>query len=885
MLGSSRQWKAIRRGVVLPATLAWMGLAGTAMFWLPSFDMCGFCQQFPALCPSTPPILTPTVNAGSDKTVEVGQVTTLIGTVSGGIPPYQTILWQQISGPAQTISGANGLLLSVTGTAKGAAVFQLTVTDAAGTSSSDTATVTVNEATTAPLTVNAGADRVAAVAIGAGGALQLPAGQLLTAIASDPSFPNAELTFNWTVESVPPGSNASAVTILNPASSVTDVLFVAIPGYSANAMTAGGNPATIQNIVVPGDYAFSVTATNPNGDTSAPDTVVRTLVPLFDINPGGTVLQGLAVAPDAQRNHVVAPGGTATFELALLGVQAGTLFFQAEDQSGGDPLDNIALGSEPVVAATPPTITTIMVDATISDPGTFELQASFSGGEASVPLEDVDNAFVHVQRPLADEVDQGELGLIDSDPDEPVQYQGFQSVDADLGIGNKLLEVDIYDNGDPHIISVALGAQTIQVLNQINNANANSANANVEDPGTNETITLGAGAFSDCTGNITAATYGDFDGDGDEDLAVATTDDLVCILWNNLSAATDLDDLDPVFTVDEDGDAIGGGDGGSVIEHDDDGGVNVTAVGEITQLIALNFNGNAAIDLAWGDPTAQGGNAGDEPGVVRVLAGGVPGALHIPLPGNTTSYANDVPSSQKVQYIGRDDASGDGLDDDHAGAALAKGNFSSPTLDDLIVGAPGTDDTATAGITGGGRVIRFAANQFNVALLEPGVQIINGAAGDDLFGTSVVVGDLDGDGDDDLAVGAPLADAGGTDRGIVYLFVNGNAVAIGANTPRIAGAVDNDMLGDAQGKLAVGDVTGDGVPDLIVAGEAASDVLGVWEGGAFGTGAQGFDIEFTGFDIGNGTIIDFIDMNNDGTADLYVGDDSSGAAGYFIPVP
>jgi len=89
------------------------------------------------------------------------------------------------------------------------------------------------------------------------------------------------------------------------------------------------------------------------------------------------------------------------------------------------------------------------------------------------------------------------------------------------------------------------------------------------------------------------------------------------------------------------------------------------------------------------------------------------------------------------------------------------------------------------------------------------------------FGGSVAnIGDLDGDGVNDLAVGARKDDAGGTDRGAVHiLFMNtdgsvDSTVEINDSTTNGPALTNNDHFGDSVANI--GDLDGDGVNDLAV---------------------------------------------------------------------
>ena len=165
---------------------------------------------------------------------------------------------------------------------------------------------------------------------------------------------------------------------------------------------------------------------------------------------------------------------------------------------------------------------------------------------------------------------------------------------------------------------------------------------------------------------------------------------------------------------------------------------------------------------------------------------------------------------------------------------------------------------------------RFAAllpkpAQFENPFVEP-VKIIRewrGEASGDQFGwIARNIGDVDGDGVNDIVTSAPTHGAQGSNAGRIYVY----SVASG----RLLWTADGspgDQLGT--GVEAAGDTNGDGIPDVVASGPAGSGVAYIYSG-RDGRVLQSFKSSNPDEAFGN-HISAAGDVNGDGYADVIVG--------------
>ncbi|HLD51216.1 hypothetical protein A3K34_01145 [candidate division WWE3 bacterium RIFOXYC1_FULL_40_10] len=140
----------------------------------------------------------------------------------------------------------------------------------------------------------------------------------------------------------------------------------------------------------------------------------------------------------------------------------------------------------------------------------------------------------------------------------------------------------------------------------------------------------------------------------------------------------------------------------------------------------------------------------------------------------------------------------------------------------------GYDDYATSnGQTGNGKVYIY----FGGLLFDNTVDItITGEAASDFFGSQedgISLVDLNGDGSDELIVGAPYNDAGGSNVGKIYIYTggvlsSGTYAASVANTTLVGNLTDRRQLGRS---VSYGDADNDGDMDLLIGSIAESQAV------------------------------------------------------------
>jgi len=225
-----------------------------------------------------------------------------------------------------------------------------------------------------------------------------------------------------------------------------------------------------------------------------------------------------------------------------------------------------------------------------------------------------------------------------------------------------------------------------------------------------------------------------------------------------------------------------------------------------------DFNNDGHDDLAIGAPKAQMNDDGHTIGGNVTVGHGHIGGL--------------VPFDAFLMKLGQEGLPDQPADDDAFGDALAAGDFNHDGYDDLAIGVPGAGGLGAVLVVYGSQWSLLFANHWYFSLWDLNQTTQEGAR----FGDALAAGDFDGDGFDDLAVGAVGYDASANqvDIGLVAV-VYGSASGLGPGrvtwlSEDLLFGPGNSESGDHFGAaLAAGDLTGDGRSDLAIGVPSETD--------------------------------------------------------------
>ena len=243
------------------------------------------------------------------------------------------------------------------------------------------------------------------------------------------------------------------------------------------------------------------------------------------------------------------------------------------------------------------------------------------------------------------------------------------------------------------------------------------------------------------------------------------------------------------------------------------------------------------LDKVWGDMRVMGKNAHDNSGNA-IAHGDINGDGYTDIiigapyadPGGRSAAgetyvifgSSNPPSTIELSTESADITICGAAYGDLSGYAVASGDVNGDGYDDIIIGAFGADPPG--GSDAGETYVIFGSSSppstFDLSTQSADITVCGGAY--DLSGHAVAFGDMNGDGYDDIIIGAYAADPSGRDRaGKTY-------VIFGSSFPSppyildlnswpaditVCGAAANDESGHA---VASGDVNGDGYDDIII---------------------------------------------------------------------
>ena len=326
------------------------------------------------------------------------------------------------------------------------------------------------------------------------------------------------------------------------------------------------------------------------------------------------------------------------------------------------------------------------------------------------------------------------------------------------------------------------------------------------------------------------------------------------------------------------------------INENDDSGFSVSGAGDV--------NGDGVDDVIIGAPFADP-NGVNASGQSYILFGGSDvgsgGSLNLTTLNGINGFV--------FNGVNRYDRSGFSV----SGA----GDINGDGVDDLIVGARsnGVAGVAENYVVFGGSDIGNSGS-LNPSDLD-GINgfVINGAEVLERTGYSVsAAGDVNGDGVDDVIIGAPMADANGADSaGESYVVFGSSDIGFGGSLNLSAlngvnGFVINGIIATDQTGISVsgaGDINGDGMADVIIGSSFIAyeynrrafppDTYVVFGGTDVGIGGS---LDLSTLDGVNGFVVRGInlgdqfgesvsgagDINGDGLDDIIIGDNRGGAS-------
>jgi len=386
--------------------------------------------------------------------------------------------------------------------------------------------------------------------------------------------------------------------------------------------------------------------------------------------------------------------------------------------------------------------------------------------------------------------------------------------------------------------------------------------------------------FNDYSGG-SVSSAGDINGDGFDDIIIGATQ-FGFYASENGEAYVVFGTASP-FAATLELSSLNGTNGFAIkgIDFEDAAGSSVSSVGDI--------NGDGFDDLIIGASAADpnGNSFSGESYIIYGKETGFGASLDlVSLDGTNGFVINGIAAGDRTGF-----------------SVSSAGDINNDGFDDVIIGARDASPNGN-GSAGQSYVIYGQANstfELSSLLAENGGDggagfVINGIDADDRSGTSVSsAGDINGDGFDDIIIGASHADPNGSRSGESYV-VFGQAGSFGASLDLSALNGSNGFVingidgGDYSGRSvsSAGDINGDGFDDIIIGaygadpngGRSGESYVVFGQAGGFGAsldltalnGSNGFVLNgIGGFDFSGRSVSSAGDINGDGFDDILIG--------------
>lgn len=311
-------------------------------------------------------------------------------------------------------------------------------------------------------------------------------------------------------------------------------------------------------------------------------------------------------------------------------------------------------------------------------------------------------------------------------------------------------------------------------------------------------------------------------------------------------------------------------------------GTNALTGTEHTLVVTRNDFG-AAIDIGtgWGAASTATLTNDDETKTFDKQVNATTGAtIYVE---QTASNLNELTSAIGIQIDGE-------IIGDFSGLSVSSaGDVNGDGFADFIIGAPAGDSNQTASQTNTGAayvVFGSADGLVNVDLASIsagdgslGFKLEGGVSGDNAGSSVSALGDINGDGIDDIIVGAP--DAGNDHDGAAYVIFGKtsgfdgayNLDALGSDGFKISGTAADDKVGTSVG--GQGDINGDGINDIILGSPQSASSTGKAYV-IYGSAALGADITTSAITGVIGTTIDGANISGAAGSDVSIAGDING---------